>query len=192
MKVADRRMGSPTGSTRVGPAVGAHRRGAAGLAIGLVCAATLAIGVLAASNRGPRVQGTTHPSLAAEAAVPNTDAIGSPRGRIALGWIDGLAAGVIDRSDLASRLQTQDPGVAMLVVGTWADLKASGGPTQVRAADRWLDGLAAGLLRRSDVATRLAGQYPKMAESVMAAWSICVPYIGLVDDPRTGPAGVSS
>jgi len=40
----------------------------------------------------------------------------------ALGWIDGLAAGSILRSDVTSRLEAQDPAMAKIVTATWADL----------------------------------------------------------------------
>ena len=40
----------------------------------------------------------------------------------ALGWIDGLAAGSIVRSDVTSRLERQDPAMARIVTATWADL----------------------------------------------------------------------
>jgi hypothetical protein len=40
----------------------------------------------------------------------------------ALGWIDGLAAGRIMRSDVTSRLGAQDPSMAKIVTATWADL----------------------------------------------------------------------
>ena len=40
----------------------------------------------------------------------------------ALGWIDGLAAGRIVRSDVTSRLGAQDPPMAQIVTATWADL----------------------------------------------------------------------
>jgi len=40
----------------------------------------------------------------------------------ALGWVDGLAAGRILRSDVTSRLGAQDPSMAAIVAATWADL----------------------------------------------------------------------
>ena len=40
----------------------------------------------------------------------------------AVGWIDGLAAGMILHSDITSRLGAQDPAMAKIVTATWADL----------------------------------------------------------------------
>lgn len=45
------------------------------------------------------------------------------------------------------------------------------GRSRLDASVAWVDGLAAGLIRPSDVTSRLAAQDPAMAEAVTAAWS---------------------
>jgi len=42
----------------------------------------------------------------------------------ALGWLDGLAAGLILPSDVTSRMEAHDPRMARVVLAAWSDLNS--------------------------------------------------------------------
>ena len=94
--------------------------------------------------------------------------------KTAVGWLDGLAAGLILPSDVASRLDTQHPEMAKVVRAAWGDLRSSGSQARLHDAVGWIDGLAAGAYR-SDVISRLGGQDPAMAKIVTATWAHLAP-----------------
>jgi len=50
----------------------------------------------------------------------------SIRLQMALGWVDGLAVGLILPSDVTSRLEAQDPRMATSSWPLWSDLKCRG------------------------------------------------------------------
>ena len=131
------------------------------------CAALLILAVTLWSRGEPALR-TNHPAVS-PADVSNADGTGSGRLHEALGWVDGLAAGLILQPDVASRLQAQDPKMAKAVLAAWSDLNSSGDSVRLQA--KWIDGLATGLILPSDVTARLEAQNPRMAKAVMAAWS---------------------
>jgi hypothetical protein len=104
------------------------------------------------------------------AAVSGDGAI-QPRGPAAVGWLDGLAAGRIVSSDVASHLKEQNPAMANAVGAAWSDLNSIPGAIRRREALAWLDGLAAGQIVPSDVTSRLQVHDPRLAKTVGSAWS---------------------
>jgi hypothetical protein len=88
-----------------------------------------------------------------------------------VGWVDGLAAGLILPSDVTSRLAAQDPEMADAVMAAWSDLDRSGDGIVRDTMETWVHGLATGLILPSDVTSRLAARDPQMAKAVMAAWA---------------------
>ena len=97
------------------------------------------------------------------------DGAGSTRLDVAVGWIDGLASGLVLPSDVTTRLALQRPRVAEAVTAAWSLLRRSGDRTARRETVGWIDGLASGLVLPSDVTTRLATQEPRMARNVIAS-----------------------
>jgi len=155
------------GTTSVAPG----RRRAASLVITAVAGgAALLILAVTFWSRGEPTLRTNHPA-ASPAGVSNADATGSVRVHEALGWVDGLAAGLILPSDVTARFEAQDPRMAKAVTAAWSDLNSSGGSVRLHEAMRWVDGLAAGLILPSDVTARFEAQDPRMAKGVLAAWS---------------------
>ena len=150
-------------------ASGSRRRNAA---IAMAATAVVSIGVVAAiavSLRGGSVtQAGTVDGGAAPAAPTQLET--------AVAWVDGLAAGFILPSDVTSRLDTQDPEMARVVRAAWSDLLSSGSQGLLHQALGWIDGMAAGLITRSDVTSRLGAQDPAMATIVTATWADLGPF----------------
>ena len=144
---------------------GGQRRGTFVIAVAITCAA-IAIVAMSFSMRGSPDVG---------AARPETASATHDRGRSELdtkvAWVHGLASGLVLPSDVTMRLSAQNPEVAEAVMAAWSDLDRSGDRRVRERTVAWIDGLASGLIRPSDVTTRLAAQDHEMGEAVMAAWT---------------------
>ena len=147
------------------------RTGSPAIMAGVVCGALLVFAIAYSSRGGSALRTTTHPATVAPERVSDADTVRSIRLQRALGWVDGLAAGLILPSDVTSRLEAQDPRMAKVVMSAWSDLKSSGSAIRLQEALGWVDGLVAGLILPSDVTSRLEAQDPRMAKVVMSAWS---------------------
>jgi hypothetical protein len=143
---------------------GSRRRTAV---LAVATAAVVVIGVVAAVAVASRGANETRGGAAPAAPTQL---------RTSMEWIDGLAAGHILPSDVTSRLSVQDPEVAGVVEAAWSDLRSSGNGARLQRAVGWVDGLAAGLILRSDVTSRLSVQDPEMANVVIATWSDLGPF----------------
>ena len=145
-----------------------RRTGAAVIAAVVAC--TLgAIAVLVASRQGTPGIGATD-STTSRATRPTISGSVATDSRVA--WVDGLASGLILPSDVTSRLAGKDPEAADSVIAAWSRLdEGSADGSRLDRTIRWVDGLAAGLIRPSDVMLRLAPHDPEMGRAVMAAWA---------------------
>ena len=148
--------------------MGNRRRPRAVVAVALVAVCTGLVTVAISARTTP----SGRPGHAV--AEPPEAAPGVPTGAARLetgvGWIDGLATGLILPTDVTGRLW-QRPRLARVIIGAWSDLASSGGRAHLRRAVGWLDGLTTGLIIPPDVTSRLEGQDPRAAEALLAAWS---------------------
>jgi hypothetical protein len=165
----------PSTSEPVATAVarGGHRPGSLAITAGIVGGALLIFifAIYYSSRGGVTLRTTTNPATVAPEGVSDADAVQSVELQRALGWVDGLAAGLILPSDVTNRLQAHDPRIAKVIMSAWSDLKSSGSAIRLQESLRWVDGLVAGLILPSDVTSRLQAQDPRMAKVVMSAWS---------------------
>jgi uncharacterized protein (DUF2237 family) len=152
-------------------ALGRRRTGTLAVMAAVVCATLVILAIAYVWRGGSALRTTTHPATVAPERPSDADTDGSARLQRAVGWMGGLAAGLILPSDVTSRLRAQDPKLAKVVMAAWSDLNSSGSAIRLREALRWVDGLAAGLILPSDVTSRLKGQDPRMAQVVIAVWS---------------------
>jgi len=153
-----------TGSPPSGTGDHGRSRGAAAIVIaGLVLLIGTA-GLVAVLGNSP-TSSTTRPATPVQ--------VGSADDRIstAVGWVQGLADGLISPTDVTDRLRVQDPKVARIVSNVWAALRPYRGSRRIPAALGWIKGLDEGLISTSDVTGRLQLQHPALAKLVMAAWS---------------------
>jgi len=147
--------------------------------VGVAIAAILVTGaVVAAHEVGEGDASAVTAADVSHAGISQTYAIHSPQLRTAVGWVDGLASGRILSSDVTGRLRVRDPKMAGTVLTAWSDLNPSSSPAKLLAAVGWVEGLASGRILSSDVTGRLRVQDPKMAATVMAAWSDLNPTTG--------------
>jgi hypothetical protein len=102
----------------------------ASVAVGVAIAVIVAFGAVVAVHEvgegGRQLASTPNmvaaPAEVSHAAISQTYATASPRLRTSMGWIDGLASGLILPADVTSRLGTQDPEMARTVMAVWSDL----------------------------------------------------------------------
>ena len=137
-------------------------------------AAALACGMVAIAALALSMQGSDDVHAAATAAADrpaNAEAVRPLGLQASVTWLDGIASGLVLPSDVTSRLAPQDTPMARAVMAAWTDLDRSGDAIALERKLGWVDGLAAGLIRRSDVVSRLAPRDPGMAKAVLAAWS---------------------
>ena len=141
-------------------------------ALAMAATAIVSIGVVAAialSSRGGSVTQAGTVNGGAPPAAPT-------QFKTAVAWVEGLAAGFILPSDVTSRLDMQDPEMASVVRAAWSDLRSSDSQGRLRQALGWIDGMAAGVITRSDVTSRLGAQDPAMAKIVTATWADLGPF----------------
>ena len=146
---------------------GRRRTGAASIAAVVACA-LVAIAALVASRQGTPGVGDTE-STTTRATRPSISQAAASDTSVA--WVDGLASGLILPSDVTSRLATKDPETADAVLAAWSRLDGIGDGSRLDRTISWVDGLAAGLIRPSDVTSRLAMHDPEMGRAVLAVWS---------------------
>lgn len=101
---------------------------------GVVCGAVLILAITFSLRAGSPSRSTTRPAPPAPAGVAGS-ILPSTRLQAALGWVHGLAAGLILPSDVTSRLEVQDPKMAKIVMSAWADLTSVGGSS--RCGPQW-------------------------------------------------------
>lgn len=109
------------------------------------------------------------PPDAATAVLPFPGSIASVRLNQTLGWVDGIVAGRILRTDLATRVWSTHPSDTMRVQEA-SSAVLSLAPARRASAMSWLRGLGDGSIVWSDVTSRLTHQDPKLGKVVMQAW----------------------
>ena len=105
------------------------------------------------------------------AVVPGRGSIGEARLNQILGWVEGIVAGRILRTDLATRVWSAHPSDTMRVQEASTAILSVAPPRRASAMS-WLRGLADGSIVWSDVTSRLFHQDPKLAEVVARAWFV--------------------
>jgi hypothetical protein len=141
---------------------------AAAVAVGL---AILMVAIALSLRSGYAHREVDREPAAAPPSAPDSGRTQLSTSQTAAHWIDGLASGGIILSDVTGRLEEQDPKIARVVDGAWADLNATGSSTRLQQALSWVDGLVDGLIVPSDVTSRLRQQDPEMANIVMSVWA---------------------
>jgi hypothetical protein len=139
-------------------------RGAAAIVIaGLVLLIGTA-GLVAVLGNSPTSR-TTRPATPVQ--------VGSADDRIstAVGWVQGLADGLISPADVTDRLIVQDPRTGRVVSDVWARLRTHRGSARLASALSWIRGLADGLISPADVTDRLRMQDPSLSKTVVSAWA---------------------
>jgi hypothetical protein len=145
------------------------RRSGTAAIVGAVAFIAILVAALVASKEGSPVIRGSADSTSHVAGASNPEAVATDT---AVAWVDGLATGLILPSDVRTRLAVRDPAMGEAVMAAWSRLDRSGDGSGLDRTVRWVDGLATGLIRPSDVTSRLAAQNPDMGEAVLAAWSL--------------------
>ena len=170
MKVQDQqrppRLHELTG-TGSRPSTSARSRRSRGSTTAAIAGVALLIGAVAlfAVIGGSPTLRTTRPVAASQ--ISHAD----DRVSNVVGWVQGLADGLILPTDVTERLSGQDPKTAKIVSSVWSALSPYRGSPRLPAALTWIEGLADGLISPGDVTGRLRMQHPALEKIVMTAWS---------------------
>jgi hypothetical protein len=144
------------------------RRGIIAIIVAVTVAVVTATALLtrdgSASLSGARPDAVT-------AVLPDPGSISNVRLDQILGWVDGIVAGRILRTDLATRVWSAHPSDSIRVQEASTAILSLAPARQARAMS-WLRGLADGPILWSDVTSRLIHQDQKLGKIVMQAWFV--------------------
>ena len=147
------------------------RRGRRGIIAIIVAVTVAAVTASALLTRDGSASRFGAPPDAVTAVPPDLGSISSARLDQIVGWIDGIVAGRILQTDLATRVWSSHPSDAIRAQEASTAILSL--PAARRApAMAWLRGLADGSVVWSDVTSRLVQQDPKLARVLIHAWFV--------------------